>query len=200
MRSRILQEISLLSPKERGRRWHSSSSGRTSLYLTDLMSAITEACRASWAIRELHRFDAAFGTEYIDPKTATKIRIPILLLESENVADSAHHELERLCWSFAPLRLLITVAEWNPTQFPGTAGRCRLREQWDKYIRGYDRSLRQWGVQRNGIVAIMVGECGVDGILRFYSYEYREGSASFYPGPDDEEVAVVGATPLPTDG
>lgn len=195
VRSRILDELRLLSPEDRGRIWHSSASGRTSLYLTHLMPAIREACHASWAIRELHRFDAVFGTDWIDPETETKLRIPQLFLESENLADTAHHELERLCWSFAPLRLLITVSEWHSSQFPETANRTRLRGQWDNYIKGFDSSLRQWGIRRNGVIAIMVGECGADGLLRFYSYEYRESSGSFFPGPDSEEVAVVGPAP-----
>lgn len=197
VRSRIVHELSQLSPEERSQVWHVSSTDRTSHYLKTLIPAITDACGASWAIRELHRFDAVFGTDHTDPDTGTTLRIPKLFLESENVSDSAHHELERLCWSFAPLRLLITVAEWHPSQYSGTSNRARLRDRWDNYILGYDRSLRQWGVHRNGVIAIMVGECGMDGILRFYSYEYREGLCSFFPGPDEEEIAMIGPTPTP---
>ncbi len=198
VRSRIFHELTLLAPEERGRVWHKSSGDRTAHYLEKLRPAISEACGATWSIRELHRFDAVFGTEYTVPETGAAIRIPKLFVESENVPDSAHHEIERLCWSFAPLRMLITVAEWHPAQFPETSSRKRLRERWDGFIQSYDRSLRQWGVRRNGVISIMVGECGTDGILRFYSYEYREHRSSFFPGPDEEEVTVIGPAPKPS--
>lgn len=197
VRSRIIHELSKLPAEDRGRLWHANASERTSLYLKRLLPPITEACHASWATRELHRFDAVFGTDVIDPESNSKFRIPTLFLESENVADSAHHELERLCWSFAPVRLLITVAEWHESQFPRTASRFRLRNQWDQYLKGFSDNLRRWGDRRNGVIAIMVGECGTDGLLWYYSYEYREGTASFFPGPEAEEVAVVGPAPRP---
>ena len=200
VRSRLLNELLSLTAEERGRIWHTNSSTRTSHYLAKMLPALAEACDASWTQRELHRFDATFGTEFVDPLTSAKLRIPKLILESENVVDSAHHELERLCWTFAPLRILVTVAEWSPAQFPHTASRTRLRERWDSYIRGFDNSLRLWNHHRNGVLAILVGECGADEILRFYSYEFREFSATFFPGPDHEEVFEVGPTPKPRDG
>jgi hypothetical protein len=95
-------------------------------------------------------------------------RIPQIFLESENDATGAHEEVRKLCAVSAPLRVLLTVVEWDVEE-----------GVWPSPGNRRDEFLRAWGaiaaahneVWRNrGVLALLVGElCDADYLQRRYN-------------------------------
>jgi hypothetical protein len=101
--------------------------------------------------------------------------VPIIAIESENRHDTVTRELAKLTAFAAPLRLLITVAEWSDG-FGGSSGgvpAARLLADWRNQVQ---QRLKAW--PRKGIVAAIVGEWGRDDQLRFYPHRLSETPAA----------------------
>lgn len=188
----IVDELRKLSPDKLADLWHKSAGGRTDFYLSLIAESLRENLSCDWIERELQRYDLVMGLNFIDPQNGYQFRGPKIFLESENNPFTAHVEIERLAWATAPLRILLTLAEWSPSQFPLSHGQRKFRQQWDGLLESYNRSLRKWGITKNGVILVMVGECGLDSMLRFYAYEYREASDEFFPGRTEETIYEIG--------
>ena len=96
--------------------------------------------------------------------------VPLIFVESENEVEKTGHEVQKLCSMSAPLRVLITVAQWDDA--PGFWNRGGIRplmvERWNRIV------VAQNNVWPNpGIIGYIVGERGRDDMLRFYTFAYR---------------------------
>lgn len=188
----IVDELRKLSSDALADLWHKSAGGRTGFYLSDLVDSLEKSLSCDWAERELQRYDLVMGLNFTDAETGYQFRGPKVFLESENNPFTAHIEIERLACATAPLRILLTLAEWSPSQFPVSHKRQEFRQQWDGLLESYNKSLRNWGIAKNGVILVMIGECGADSMLRFYAYEYREASNEFFPSRTEETVYEIG--------
>jgi ActR/RegA family two-component response regulator len=92
--------------------------------------------------------------------------IPVVFVESENYAFTAHHEVRKLSCIAAPLRILIVPIEWDdsPGVWPKGGWRRQLLDQWRQIVVSYQRA---WS--RSGVFALVIGEWRPDNILRFYA-------------------------------
>jgi hypothetical protein len=92
-------------------------------------------------------------------------------------------EVRKLVNLAAPLRVLITVAQWDEesTVWGGRGGAYRsiLLPRWEQVIRQH-----QIVWPRVGVVGILVGEWRPDKRFRFYAYGYGEGHRLAVPSPE----------------
>lgn len=111
-------------------------------------------------------------------------RVPIIFIESENDPATATHEVRTLCCQAAPLRLLITVDEWDET--PGVWRKRGHRQErlrtWQEIVRSHGKIWPQ-----ANILGIIVGEWRPDNTLRFYAYALGEDGQLLR---DENEVLV----------
>ncbi len=98
-----------------------------------------------------------------------KTEVPLIFLESENNAFTAYQEVRKLCAVAAPLRVLLTVAEWDEKRgvWPSGGWRKLLLPKWRKIVQ------EQAGVWPNrGLVVLLIGE-GRSDRLRFYCHRFE---------------------------
>jgi hypothetical protein len=95
------------------------------------------------------------------------IRLPRIIVESENDPFVAQQEVAKLCCLAAPLRVLLTVAEWETT-WPHGGLKGKYHKRWDSIREAYTRAWPDAGV-----VAVLVGELGRDNVLRYYGFELQ---------------------------
>jgi hypothetical protein len=109
-------------------------------------------------------------------------RTPIVLVESENVPSGADHEVRKLCSLSAPLRVLITVAQWEDEapRWKSKGQRTVLSQHWHAIREAYAASWPD-----AGIVGVVVGEWGPpdDDTLRFYAFELSTASPPYPEQP-----------------
>jgi hypothetical protein len=93
-------------------------------------------------------------------------RVPLVFIESENNAFSASHEIWKLCSVAAPLRVLLTVVEWDdqPGVWPAGNRREQLLGEWQSIA---SAQHRVW--PNPGLLVVVVGERWGDR-LRFYAH------------------------------
>ncbi len=89
--------------------------------------------------------------------------VPVIFIESENVAITAGDEVRKLSVLAVPLRVLITVGEWSD-HFPNSGLRKDLLPEWQAILRAHSEV---W--PHPGWLGILVGELGADEHLRFYA-------------------------------
>ena len=145
----------------------STSKARTQFYrdmLTPLAKNLGAAIEDTFeAGNELFKVDFAIC------RNSEGVSVPVIFIESENVPDSAHHEVRKLVNLAAPLRVLITVAPWDQESgvWDGKGGghKNRLLEAWERIMVQHQTI---W--PRSGVVGILVGEWRPDKKFRFYAY------------------------------
>lgn len=136
----------------------SNRSARTSFYTSHLFERV--AARLKLQVEaERFKIDCAL----VRPVDPPPLRVPVVLLESENDVWTAIDEIEKLCRLAAPLRVLLTVAEWSQA-WPHGGHAQRLMTTWIRPIEACGRSYPQ-----DGCLAIVVGELPSDGDLRFHT-------------------------------
>lgn len=95
--------------------------------------------------------------------------VPMAFIESENFADSAHHEMWKLCSLASPLKVLITCAEWG--EHWKNSKKTDLLARWQPIIKSHNEV---W--PHPSVYGIVVGELHENSI-RFYSCVYgQDGS------------------------
>jgi hypothetical protein len=108
------------------------------------------------------------------------IKVPIIFIESENNAFSAEHEVRKLVNLAAPLRVLITVIQWDEESGVwDKAYKSTLLPRWEKII-----CQHQTVWPRPGVLGILVGEWRPNKMFRFYGYAYEEGNRLGVPNPE----------------
>jgi hypothetical protein len=102
--------------------------------------------------------------DYALTKSGIYNSAPLIFIESENWPTFAFQEVHKLACVNAPLKVLITVAQWDKT--PGVwpkSVQTELLSFWRKVL-----LIHQRGVGLSGSFGVIVGERRVDEQLRFY--------------------------------
>lgn len=117
------------------RAWESSGN-RTALYEETLLKNVSETMGLTFK-KEEFKVDYTFCTT-----TSNDYDVPMVFVESENVATSAHHEMRKLCCLHAPLKVLIVCAEWSnkPGAWKHGGYQDRLLKQWAAQIRAHNKA------------------------------------------------------------
>jgi hypothetical protein len=100
---------------------------------------------------------------------------PVVFVESEEQATCADQEVKTLCSLAAPLKVLITVGEWEDVtpRWRNGGHRSTLVTRWRAIRSAYHEAWRD-----PGVFGVLVGESDPDGILRFHAFELDGGTAS----------------------
>jgi len=97
--------------------------------------------------------------------------VPLIFVESENKANTATHEVRKLCSLSAPLKVLITCVEWCEESGYWRSGgsKTKLLSRWREIISAHNEVRPQ-----ECVYGIIVGEWhSGDGPLRFYSMAFN---------------------------
>lgn len=164
--------------RELGTVW-SSSAYRTN-FVTRFLGRLADGLELRLE-RELWKVDYALSV------TCEGINVPVIFIESENnIKDvvGASGEVRKLCCHSAPLKVLLTVGEWDET--PGVwKGRSLRRElsAWQEIVRAHGAV---W--PHRGLFGIVVGEwtnlSSTVGRLRFYVNAIRPDGTLVSPDSD----------------
>lgn len=124
----------------------------------------TRGARTAWHARMVA--DAGTAMELtpvserlrVDHALATSVdghAVPVIFIESENHPGLAHEEVEKLAQLTAPLRVLLTVAEWDETPgvWPGGGSRRQFVAQWRRIAAAHAAVAPQ-----SGYLVALVGE------------------------------------------
>jgi hypothetical protein len=131
---------------------------------------------------QLETGNELFKVDFAISRNSDGVNVPIIFIESENNMDSADHEVRKLVNLAAPLRVLITVAQWDESGiWDGRGGghRSSLLSRWGRVIRQHQTV---W--PRAGVVGILIGEWRPNKTFRFYGYGYGEGHRLAVPLSD----------------
>ncbi len=136
----------------------STQTERTKFYQTTALEHVASTLGYKFRT-ELFKVDFAMSVVKDDRK------IPIIFVESENLITTAAHEIQKLCCISAPLRILLSVAEWDETKGVWQSGghRTTYLSEWQAIIRAHNSV---WS--RTGLIGIVVGEWRPTDVLRFY--------------------------------
>ena len=88
--------------------------------------------------------------------------VPVVFIESENLASTATDEVRKLCSVSAPLKVLLTCVEWGE-HWPGGGKRNELVARWQALARAHHRVWPQ-----EHVLGICVAEIH-DSTLRVYT-------------------------------
>lgn len=124
------QCLSVTSGESFSAAWQSSTS-RTKFYAGTLLKNVSDEMGLIFKKEE-------FKVDYTFCVTIeNKYDVPIVFIESENVATSAHHEIRKLCCLHAPLKVLIVCAEWSNEKSGGYQD--NLIKRWAAQIRSHNK-------------------------------------------------------------
>jgi len=100
---------------------------------------------------------------------------PVIFIESEEQATCADQEVKTLCCLAAPLKVLITVGEWEDVipRWRNGEHRSTLVTRWRSIRAAYQTAWRD-----PGVFGVLVGESDPDGFLRFHAFELDAGTDS----------------------
>jgi len=172
-RDAFVRQLERTSTDELRSAW-TRPSRRTKLYTREVLPAIATDLELR-PTTELFKVDAALRI----PAPNGEL-VPIVFIESENVATTAGHEMRKLCAVSCPVAVLVTVVEWNPAVFGQKAWADRLQNEWQRIMKAH---YEVW--PRPGIIGIIVGEWGDDWWLRFYSLAYLTDGSVCVPQSED---------------
>lgn len=159
-RNAFLQTTSTVPVPELHDAWGNQRK-RTALY-TDILERVAGLLELKLQV-ERFNIDFLLSQELSDGPW-----VPGIVLESENASWSATEEVEKLAWISAPVRVLLTVAEWDAA--PGVWGGGQsesLLKDWQRIV---GMSAQCW--RRDGVLGFIVGEHRphADGELRFWCF------------------------------
>jgi len=60
----------------------------------------------------------------------------------------------------APLRVLITVAQWSGEQYQAQSVGPRLRKKWEGIVHARSETQAHLGLSVAGVLGVLIGECG----------------------------------------
>ena len=162
----------------------SAHGGRTTLYAGTIFPAIGRETGLEFC-RELLVVDYAL-CERVSNGAPTDELVPVVFVESENDAAVAHQEVGKLCALAAPVRVLLTVAQWSraPGVWPAGGYATHYLGRWQAVCKAHAGVLGRL----QGVLACLVGEWGPDHVLRFYAH--RLGGVP-WPDPDGDGAVIV---------
>jgi hypothetical protein len=115
----------------------SSHKGRTKFY-REMLKPLGVSL-GTLVEEELETGSELFKVDFAISRHSDGVKVPIIFIESENNAYSADHEVRKLVNLAAPLRVLITVAQWEEESAVwagrGGAHQSILLPRWEQMIR-----------------------------------------------------------------
>lgn len=128
------QGLFATSGEEFSRAWKSSGD-RTQFYEGTFLQNVSEAMGLTFK-KEEFKVDYTFCAT-----TENDYDVPMVFIESENFAITAHHEIRKLCCLHAPLKVLIVCAEWSnePGAWKHGGYQDQLLKQWAAQIRAHNK-------------------------------------------------------------
>ena len=153
------RELCLVSEQEFSEAWHQSRA-RTALYENRIIPAVSETMGLKF-------WKEDFKIDYTLCQEVDGVNVPLIFIESENDANSAHHEIRKLCCLSAPLKVLIVCSEWSEESGDWKHGghKSTLLNRWGKQIKAHNKS---WPVP--AITGVIVAEWNA--CLRYYSLAF----------------------------
>jgi len=145
---------------------------RTRFYATDLLKRVA-ADLGLVLQRERLLVDYALCTATHD--------VPLIFIESENDPFLADQEIWKLSALSSPVRVLISVAEWDETPAVWASGGCRTKRlsRWRAIAQSFSDEIGDV----SGVTAAIIGEWRRDDVFRLYAYRIAGD-----PWPDGPEV------------
>lgn len=142
---------------------------RTAHYADEILKSVAKDLDLHFR-REYLRVDYSMWDRH-----SSREETPVIFIESENIATSAEDEVKILCSVAAPLKVLITVAQWEDVipRWPTGGQRSNLMTRWRSI-----RSAYQSTWSDPGVFGVLVGESDNDGVLRFHAFELDTGSGA----------------------
>lgn len=138
----------------------SNDTSRTKFYTNHLLPQVADDMNLKIS-KEKFKVDFMMAVE--DPYSEHKI--PKIYIESENIFNSADHEIEKLCSLNSPLRILITVDAWRRND--PTKKFSKLRK-WQSIIVAHQKHNK---LDFAGTIGILIGDFKSD-ILRFHALAF----------------------------
>lgn len=137
-----------------------SSARRTRFYATDLLARVAHELGLTLQ-RERLLVDYALCTPVDD--------VPLVFIESENDPCLADQEIWKLSALASPVRVLISVAQWDETPAVWASGGCRTERlaRWRAIAESFSHAYGGLA----GIVAAVIGEWRPDDVFRLYAYQ-----------------------------
>jgi len=155
----FIRELNELSDEEYQYAWRRRKN-RTILYEDTIIPKISKSLNLNYK-KEDFKIDYTLCVENDGHE------VPLIFIESENVANSAHHEIRKLCCLSAPLKVLIVCAEWSdePGAWRHGGDKCKLIERWSSQIKAHNKV---WPMP--AVTGVIVAEWNSS--LKYYSLAF----------------------------
>lgn len=134
-----------------------SQAARTAFHREVTLPAIANELGLA-VMPELFKLDFVMAAE-----SPLKMRVPVIFVESENNPMLATQEVCKLAVLAAPLRVLITTAEWSD-RWPSGGQKGTLLPRWQAILRAHSEMNGN-----SGWFGLVVGEMTLDDHIRFYT-------------------------------
>jgi len=140
----------------------STHEDRTRFYREDLLERVAGSLQLTLK-REILLVDYALC------ETENGLDVPVIFIESENAIYSADQEIGKLASLSSPLRVLLSVGEWDRGVWShaGLVETCLPR--WRHIVATYERVS-----PRSGLIVALIGEWR-SGTLYFHAHELTSG-------------------------
>ena len=161
-RDSFKQELELMPDEHFKHAWLNSSK-RTKLYENQMFEKVASKLNLVYKKEE-------FKIDYtLCQKCHDGYNVPLVFIESENDASTAHHEMRKLCCLSAPLKVLITCVEWcdEPGAWRHGGEKGKLLSTWSKQIKSH---ASIWLTP--SVTGIIVAEWNKN--LRFYCLAFNQ--------------------------
>lgn len=154
------QELSACAADEVSTAWKKSTN-RTTFYEENLLPRVADNLQLKF-LKEEFKIDYSLCKQAPDGYL-----VPLIFVESENIAMVADSELRKLCLLYSPLKVLITCVEWSDEPGYWKKGGCKakLTKKWSNIIRAHNSILPQLAV-----TGVIVAEWNT--YLRYYSLAF----------------------------
>jgi hypothetical protein len=156
-RDHFKEALLLASTEDLKKAW-TTSTDRTNFYTQRLLPPLAASLGLEYTT-ELFKVDFALCV-----KSSSGRKVPVVFIESENNAQSAVHEMWKLCSLSAPLKIMISCVEWSeePGFWPSGGSKSKLLQEWSGIIKAHNEVWPQ-----PCMYGVIIGEWR--DALRFYS-------------------------------
>jgi len=147
--------LSEVSPTHLADVWHVGGTRRRTALYADLLGQVATALGPEWVVKKEHcRIDFVLGKTIPLPGAKHDGIVPLIAVESENMAPGASNEVDNLCALAAPVKVLITCAIWSRTP-PSQDARERLLDRWRSIHAAHVAALPE---RAKDVFVVIVGE------------------------------------------
>ena len=154
----FIEQIGSLNVSDLIDAWKSCGN-RTAMYENNVLEEVAQSMGMSFK-KEEFKIDYTFCK-----KISPDYEVPLIYIESENIAKHSMHEMRKLCCLSAPLKILITCVEWSDEDgyWKNGGNKKLLTDEWASIISKHNTVWPQ-----PAITGVLIAERKND-ILRYYS-------------------------------